>query len=314
MSDKRNLIFVVGPTASGKTSLSVELALKLNAEIVSADSMQIYKGISIASAAPTEDEKMGVIHHLFEFLELDEIFTVAEYAILARNKINEILDSSKNCIVVGGTGLYINTLADNIEFTHEEDNSSVRKELEALMEEHGAEYMLKELEKIDFEAAKKLHPNNKRRIIRALEVYKLTGKTFTELNELSKQNESPYNPIIIGVTYRDREKLYERINRRVDLMLQNGILEEAKKYFSLNRSKGAAQAIGHKELEPFLSGECDLETAVENLKRATRRYAKRQITWFSRDERIHWIYADETEDILNDALKFIEKGMNNNGK
>lgn len=314
MNDKRNLIFVVGPTASGKTSLSVELALKLNAEIVSADSMQIYKGISIASAAPTDDEKKGVKHHLFEFLELNETFTVAEYANLSRNKINEILDNDKNCIVVGGTGLYINTLADNIEFTSEEDNSAVRRELEALMEEHGAEYMLNELEKIDSIAAKKLHPNNKRRIIRALEVYKLTGKTFTEVNELSKQNESPYNPIIIGVTYRDREKLYERINKRVDLMLENGILEEAKKYFSLNHSKGAAQAIGHKELEPYLSGNCDLDTAVESLKRATRRYAKRQITWFSRDERIHWIYADETDDFLSQALKFIETEMNNNGK
>lgn len=309
MNSKKNLIFVVGPTASGKTSLSVELALKLDAQIVSADSMQIYKGISIASAAPTEEEKKGVKHHLFEFLETDETFTVAEYSLLARNKIDEILNDSKNCIVVGGTGLYINTLTDNIEFTLQEDNTNIRAELEEMMESCGAEYMLEKLKKIDPEAAGKLHPNNKRRILRALEVYELTGKTFTELNLLSRQNDSPYNPIIIGITYRDREKLYERINKRVDLMIENGILDEAKKYFSLNHSKGAAQAIGHKELEPYLSGKCDLETAIENLKRATRRYAKRQMTWFRRDERIHWIYADETDNVLEEAIKIIETEM-----
>lgn len=309
MKKKRNLIFVVGPTASGKTSLSVELALKLNAEIVSADSMQIYKGISIASAAPSDDEKKGVKHHLFEFLETDDAFTVAEYSVLARNKIDEILNSSKNCIVVGGTGLYVSTLTDNIEFSLEGDNSDVRAKLEKMMETHGSEYLLEKLRVIDPDAADKLHPNNKRRIIRALEVFELTGKTFTELNKLSVQNDSPYNPIIIGITYRDREKLYERINKRVDIMLQNGILDEAKSYFSLNHSKGAAQAIGHKELEPYLSGNCDLDTAVENLKRATRRYAKRQMTWFKRDERIHWIYADETENVLDNALKIIETEM-----
>lgn len=309
MNSKKNLIFVVGPTASGKTSLSVELALKLDAQIVSADSMQIYKGISIASAAPTEEEKKGVKHHLFEFLETDETFTVAEYSLLARRKIDEILNSSKNCIVVGGTGLYINTLTDNIEFTLQEDNTKVRAELEEMMESYGAEYMLEKLKKIDSEAAEKLHPNNKRRILRAIEVYELTGKTFTELNLLSRQNDSPYNPIMIGITYRDREKLYERINKRVDLMIENGILDEAKKYFSLNHSKGAAQAIGHKELEPYLSGKCDIVTATENLKRATRRYAKRQMTWFRRDERIHWIYADETDNVLEKAIKIIETEM-----
>lgn len=309
MINKKNLIFVVGPTASGKTSLSIELALKFNAEIVSADSMQIYKGISIASAAPTDEEKKGVEHHLLEFLELDSAFTVAEYSTIARKTIDDILARQKNCIVVGGTGLYINTLADNIEFSLQEDNSEIRATLEAEMEQYGAEYMLEKLRKIDFLSAEKLHPNNKRRIIRALEVYELTGKTFTEQNLLSKQNDSPYNPIMIGITYRDREKLYERINRRVDIMLKSGILNEAKRYLSLNPQKGAAQAIGHKELEPYLKGECELSEAVENLKRATRRYAKRQITWFSRDERIHWIYADETDDIIKEAIKIIETEM-----
>lgn len=309
MNNKKNLIFVVGPTASGKTSLSINLAMKFDAEIISADSMQIYKGINIASAAPKEEEKMGVKHHLLEFLEPLSEFTVAEYSVIARKTIDDIFNRSKNCIIVGGTGLYINTLADNIEFTEQENNSDIRLKLENEMAEYGADYMLERLKKIDFEAAKKLHPNNKRRIIRALEVFELTGKTFTELNLISKQNQSPYNPIMIGITYRNREKLYERINKRVDIMLQNGLLEEAKKYFRLNSSKGAAQAIGHKELIPYLLGECDLETAIENLKRATRRYAKRQITWFSRDDRIHWIYADESEDIVFEAIKIIETEM-----
>lgn len=309
MSKNNYVIFVVGPTASGKTALSVELALKYNAEIVSADSMQIYKGISVASAAPTEAERKGVKHHLVEFLELNESFTVADYLELARNKIDEILNSGKNCIVAGGTGLYINSLVDNIQFLEQEENEEIRLELEKELEEKGAEYMLSLLASFDPDAAAKLHPNNKRRIIRAIEVYKLTGKTFTEQNILSRQTELPYVPIIIGINYRDREKLYERINCRVDIMLENGILDEAKKYLSLKHGNGAAQAIGHKELIPYLLGECDLDTAVENLKRATRRYAKRQLTWFNKDQRINWIYADESDDILKSAIEIIEKEM-----
>jgi len=309
MSKNNFVIFVVGPTASGKTSLAVELALKYNAEIVSADSMQIYKGISIASAAPTEAEKKGVKHHLIEFLELNESFTVADYLVLARDKINKILESGKNCIVVGGTGLYINSLVDNIQFTEQEENETIRIELEKEMDEKGAEYMLSVLASFDPEAAMKLHQNNKRRIIRAIEVYKLTGKTFTEQNLLSRQTELPYKPIIIGINYKDREKLYDRINRRVDLMIENGILNEAKKYLSLKQGDGAAQAIGHKELIPYILGECDLDTATENLKRATRRYAKRQLTGFTKDQRINWIYSDETDNVLADAIKIIETEM-----
>ena len=309
MSKNNYVIFVVGPTASGKTSLAVELALKYNAEIISADSMQIYKGISVASAAPTDDEKKGVKHHLIEFLELDESFSVADYLEIARDKINKILDSGKNCIVVGGTGLYINSLVDNIQFSEQEENEELRLELLKEMEEKGAEYMLSVLASFDSEAAAKLHPNNKRRIIRAIEVYKLTGKTFTEQNLLSRHIDLPYTPILIGINYRDREKLYERINKRVDIMLENGILDEAQKYFSLNHGNGAAQAIGHKELIPYLLGECDLSTATENLKRATRRYAKRQLTWFNKDQRINWIYADEADSVLMSAMEIIEKEM-----
>jgi len=306
---KKNVIYVVGPTASGKTTLGVDLALKYNAEVVSADSMQIYKGISIATAAPTTKETKGVKHHLIEFLELYESFTVADYVSVARKKINDILGSGKNCIVVGGTGLYINSLVDNIIFSPQENDVDLRKSLEAEMEEKGAEAMLEYLATFDPHSAQKLHPNNKRRIIRAIEVYKSTGKTFTQLNEISKQETSPYNPIMIGITYKDRERLYDRINKRVDLMLQNGILEEAKQYFSLELGSGAAQAIGHKELSGYLNGQCELEEAVENLKRATRHYAKRQLTWFGRDERINWIYADESQNVLEDAIEIIEKEL-----
>ena len=307
---KKNLIYVVGPTASGKTSLGVNLALKYNAEVVSADSMQIYKGISIATAAPKLVETMGIKHHLTEFLDLDTAFSVADYVELARNTIDGIFESGKNCIVVGGTGLYINSLADNIVFVKEETDLELRSSLTKEMEEIGAEAMLEYLSSFDPVTAKKLHPNNKRRIIRAIEVYKTTGKTFSEQNELSKAENSPYNSIMIGITYRQREKLYERIDKRVDLMLEDGLLNEAEKYLSLKLGSGAAQAIGHKELSGYLKGECSLDEAVDNLKRATRRYAKRQLTWFKKDERINWIYADETENATEEAIKILERELN----
>lgn len=309
MTEKKNLIFVVGPTASGKTGLGVKLAKHYNAEVISADSMQIYKGISIASAAPTADETEGINHRMVEFLNLTDSFTVADYAEKARREIDSVFKSGKNCIVVGGTGLYINALADNIEFFHEEENTSLRAELEAEMQEKGAESMLELLASFDPVIAAKLHPNNKRRIIRAIEVYRLTGKTFTELNENSKKNENPYNPIMLGITFKDRQKLYDRIEKRIDIMLEKGLLEEARKYLSLESGSGAAQAIGHKELSGYLRGECSLEEAVENLKRSTRRYAKRQLTWFNKDERINWIYADETDNILDTAIKITEREM-----
>ena len=310
MTDKRFVIYVLGPTASGKTSLAVELAIKYNAEIISADSMQIYKGISIASAAPKTEEMKGIPHHLVEFLDTSEEFTVAQYVNLAREKIDEIFNKNKNCIVVGGTGLYLTALIDNINFLEQQDNLEIRLELEKEMAEKGPEYMLSVLKEFDSEAAAKLHPNNKRRIIRAIEVYKLTGKTFTELNLLSKTEALAYKPIIIGLNYKSRETLYERINKRVDLMLSDGLIDEAKGFFNLKNGSGAAQAIGHKELAPYFTGEITLENAVENLKQATRRYAKRQITWFKRMENVNWIYPDESNDILLEATKIIEREIN----
>ena len=300
-------IFIVGPTASGKTALSIEIAKKFGGEIISADSMQIYKGIHIASAAPDEEEKSGIEHHLIEFLNLNQSFSVAEYVDLARNKIKEIAEKGKIPIVVGGTGLYISSLLDNTEFTSEETDYNLRAELEERFDTVGAENMLKELAEFDPQSAERLHPNNRRRIIRAFEVYKLTGKTITEQNELSHKNEGFIEPLVIGINYSDREKLYERIGLRVDIMLKNGLLEEAETTFNDANGKGAFQAIGHKELYGYFDGSVTLEEATELLKQQTRRYAKRQITWFKRDERINWIYADICEDAVKTALLLTEE-------
>ncbi len=305
------LIAVVGPTASGKTGLGIELALSFDGEVVSADSMQIYKGISIASAAPSNEEKRGVKHHLIEFLEREDTFSVADYVNLADKAIAEIYSRGKQPILVGGTGLYVNSIVDGIEFLKEDTDYSLRSSLEAEMDEIGAEEMLKRLAQIDKGTADKLHPNNKRRIIRAFEVYKTTGKTMSEQNALSLQNGSKYDTVLIGITYKDRELLYNRINNRVDVMLQNGLLKEAETTLTLGSKEGAMQAIGHKELHKYLRGEVSLEKAVETLKTETRRYAKRQLTWFNKREDINWIYADIEN--VNVRAKEIINGRRKNG-
>ncbi len=307
MSEKIKILCVVGPTASGKTALSVELAKALDGEIINADSMQIYKGISIASAAPTDSEKQGIPHHLFEFLDPDTTFTVADYVELAHKKIDEISKRGKLPVIVGGTGLYINSLIDNVRFLGDGANIELRERLAGECEAVGSENMHKKLMELDPKAAQKIHPNDARRIIRALELCLSGGLTKSEQNELSKKQGSPYDVTLIGITYEDREKLYERINLRVDIMLKNGLLEEAKKAYINANGGGAVQAIGHKEFFDFFNGEITLEDATENLKRATRRYAKRQLTWFNREERINWIYADKETDTVSAALGITER-------
>lgn len=307
MSEKTKILCVVGPTASGKTALGVQLAKVLQGEIINADSMQIYKGISIASAAPTEDEKQGVPHHLFEFLSPNDSFTVADYVELAHKKIAEVVSRGKLPVIVGGTGLYISSLIDNVKFLGDAANEQLRNSLAKELEQIGSEEMYKKLLSLDPKAAEKIHPNDARRIIRALELSLSGGLTKSEQNELSKREESPYDVTLIGITYEDREKLYDRINLRVDLMLENGLLDEARKAFNGANSGGAVQAIGHKEFFGFFGGEITLEEARDNLKRATRRYAKRQLTWFNREERINWIYADCQDDTVKEALSIIER-------
>lgn len=299
-------VFITGPTASGKTALSIRLAKEFGGEIVSADSMQIYRGIHIASAAPDEEEKCGVPHHMLEILEPESEFSVADYTKAARKIIKDINSRGRLPIVVGGTGLYINALADNTVFITEKADGMLRDRLEKRFDSIGGAAMLKELEAIDPVSAAKLHPNDRKRIVRALEVYSLTGETKTRQNELSKTGEKIINPLFIGITYKDRQRLYDRINLRVDKMLENGLLNEAEA--ALNRSGGGAfQAIGHKELAGYINGECTLGEAAKRLKMQTRRYAKRQLTWFNKNERIHWLYPDENADIFAAAAALINK-------
>ncbi len=301
------VIFVVGPTASGKTALSIKLAKEFGGEIISADSMQIYKGIHIASASPDKEEQAGIPHHLLEFLELGNEFSVADYTKMAREKIDGILSRGKLPIVVGGTGLYISALLDNTKFTEGKTDQKLRQELEKEFDALGAEEMLRRLGEFDPESAKRLHKSDKRRIIRCFEIYKTTGMTLTEQNAISHLENTDFEALVIGITYEDREKLYNRINLRVDLMLENGLLNEAKTTFETKNSKGAFQAIGHKELYGYLNGECSLEEAVQLLKRQTRRYAKRQLTWFRRDRRINWIFADKSENVTDEAFELAKK-------
>ena len=314
MSNKIPLIVVAGPTASGKTSLGVELAKRLDGEVVSADSMQIYQGMDVASAMPTEDEMQGIPHHMINFLPQGERYSVAAYCERANQCIADIVSRGKQPILVGGTGLYINSLVDNISFTEEETDLELRSKLNKRLEEEGAEALLQELASVDPESAARLHINDSKRIVRALELYYQTGVTITEQTKLSRQSGSPYNPLIIGLNARDREFLYERINLRVGIMAQNGLVEEAK--LCIGSEKGtAAQAIGHKELMPYFSGEMSLEEALDNLRMQTRRYAKRQLTWLRRDERVNWLYIDDyaSFDELADVAfnlcdEFLKKG------
>lgn len=306
------VVFVVGPTASGKTELAVLLAKRLSSEVVSADSMQIYKGMHIASAAPDEKEMDGVPHSMVEFLPYDANFTVADYAGMARKEISRIIASGKTPVVAGGTGLYINALANNVKFLPAKTDMELRERLNAEYEASGGEAMLNKLKEIDPVAAEKLHLSDKHRIVRAFEIYETSGITKTRQNKLSTLNPPEFKPVMIGITYSDRQKLYDRINARVDSMINSGLLGEARRAFDSDVSGGATQAIGHKELFSYFAGEQSLGEAVESLKQATRRYAKRQLTWFNRDERINWICRDLTPDILGEAIKIIEsEGISN---
>ena len=305
---KNPVIAVVGPTASGKTSLSIEIAKRFNGQVVSADSMQIYEKMNIATAKPTTEEIQGIPHHLIGFQPIDKKFSVAEYVTLANECIENINKAGDLPVIAGGTGLYIDSLLQNIQFSKEERNEEIRQELTALFDEKGAEYMLNWLEEIDPETASRLHLNDKSRIIRALEIYKLTGKTLTEQKALSRLEETPYDVFYIGINYRDRNVLYDRINLRVDLMLQNGLLEEAEEFYNIPADKTACQAIGYKELAPYFRGDATLEDCVEKLKLETRHYAKRQLTWFRKNENVNWVYPDDyenTEDMYSDVFSMI---------
>lgn len=288
------LVAVVGPTAAGKTRLAVEIALRYGGEVVSCDSMQIYRGMDIGTAKPSESEMRGVPHHLVGFLAPSEPFSVARYVGLARPCIADIAARGKLPVLAGGTGLYYSSLVDNLSFEPQPDDPALREALRREAEARGNEAMLETLRGIDPETASQLHPNNLKRILRAIEVCRLTGRTMAETRRASREHPSEYALRAVGLTFANRAALYARIDRRVDKMMAAGLLEETRALLQsgLPADATALQAIGYKELAAALRGETTLEEAVETLKRGTRRYAKRQLTWFKRDDRIRWIDAD----------------------
>ena len=291
------VVAVVGPTASGKSDLAVEICLRFNGEAVSADSMQIYKGLDISTAKPTEEEKKGVPHHMMDFLDNTESFSVAEYQKMAGEYIRDIHSRGKLPVIVGGTGLYIDTLLNNIQLKEDSFDEALRENL------------LDELRGIDPEYAEKMHPNNVKRIVRALEVWYSSGVTMTQQIEDS-HSESPYDVCFIGLDAEDRDFLYDRINRRVGIMLENGLEAEAKDYLSQENTATSSQAIGCKELKQYFDGEITLAEAADNLRQATRRYAKRQLTWFRRNKEINWIMIDKFDsksEMQNAAFEIIKK-------
>ncbi len=285
------VVAVVGPTASGKSDLAVEICRRFDGEAVSADSMQIYKGLDISTAKPTREEKRGIPHHMMDFLDNTESFSVADYQKMAEECIADIHSRGKLPVIVGGTGLYIDTLLNNVRLTEDSFDEALREKLMARVEEEGIESLLKELREIDPEYASKMHPNNVKRIVRALEVWYSSGVTMTQQIENSHA-ESPYDVFYIGLDAKDREFLYNRINLRVDIMLENGLEAEAREYLAQPDTTTSSQAIGCKELRPYFDGELTLVQATENLKQATRRYAKRQLTWFRRNKEINWLFID----------------------
>lgn len=289
---KPKIVTVCGPTASGKSQLGVELALKHGGEIVSADSMQIYKGMDIASAKPTQAEMKGVPHHLMSIIDRDKTFSAADYVNLAHKKIREILERGRLPIIVGGTGLYIDSLLNNVNFTEMKSDENYRRELYDYAEKFGNEALYRRLLDKDPEAAELIHMNNLVRVVRALEVIHVSGRKFSELKNESRRVESPYSPIIIGLNAADRSVLYDRINRRVDEMVKMGLVEEARELWLSEPMKTAANAIGYKELIPYFENEASLGECIDKIKQETRRYAKRQLTWFRRNDSIEWVTID----------------------
>lgn len=290
------VIVIVGPTAVGKTKISIELAKEINGEIVSADSMQVYKHMDIGTAKPSAQEMAGVKHYLIDEIYPDEEFSVARYKELALKYIEEIIDKGKIPIIVGGTGLYVNSIIYNIDFSDAVSDWELRKQLKKEAEEKGNEYLHNRLMEIDPETARKLHVNDVKRVIRAIEFYVYTNKTISHQKELSRKNPLKYRFAIIGLRM-DRQILYERINQRVELMLEKGLIEEVRelKLLGFDKNTIAMQGIGYKEVLAYLRGELTYEQMVYLIKRDTRRYAKRQITWFKRLEDIYWIDVDKCE-------------------
>lgn len=290
---KQKVIVICGPTASGKTALSIELAKQINGEIVSADSMQIYKDMNIGTAKPTKEEMQGVKHYLIDFVSPDERYSVADYKQEAKKAIRKILKKGKVPIVVGGTGLYVDSLIFEIEYPNMEFDEEYREKLEKEVEENGLEGLYEKAKEIDNEAIKKISKNDKKRILRILEIYHATGKNKTDQEKESRKKEIEFDYKVYALKW-DREKLYERINKRVDIMLEQGLIEEVKKvYEKYNEFPTAMQGLGYKEVVEYLENNITKEEMIEKIKQETRRYAKRQITWFRKNKQTIWLNAED---------------------
>ncbi|MDR7869972.1 MAG: tRNA (adenosine(37)-N6)-dimethylallyltransferase MiaA [Tissierellaceae bacterium] len=308
---KENLFILIGPTAIGKTDLSIDLAKKLNGEIISADSMQIYKYMDIGTAKIRKNEMDNIPHYLIDMIYPDEEYTVADYQRDATKLVTDINLRNKLPIVVGGTGLYINSLVYNLNFTKSPPNDEYRLELEKLADIYGDSYLHEKLAEVDFESSKSISKNDRKRIIRALEVYEVTGKTMSEHNKDFRREIDKYSLTMICLNM-DRKKLYDRINRRVDIMIENGLIDEVNNILNMGYSKDlvSLKGIGYKEIIMYLEGDVSLDTAIEKIKQGSRNYAKRQLTWFRRDKRIKWIDKDDFgsfDDLSNYVYNYVNR-------
>ncbi len=303
------IICIAGPTASGKTALAVELAKDLSGEVVSCDSMQVYKRMDIGTAKPTEEEMQGIPHHMIDVAEPDEDFSVSRYCCLAAPIVDDIVARGKTAIIAGGTGLYMDSLIRGNAFAPF-PSTGVRERLETQADSEGMEFMLNWLRSIDPEAAARLHLSDRKRIIRALEVYLETGQTITEHNRKTQQIPPKYSPLWLGLDFADRAELYRRIDRRVDMMLEMGLISEIQGLLAsgIPPRCTAMQAIGYKEFVNALNGEETIAQAAEEVKKSSRHYAKRQLTWFRRNPRLHWLKrqtGEKNEEILSIARQII---------
>ena len=290
--EKAKVIVICGPTASGKTALSVELAKKIDGQIVSADSMQIYKDMSIGTAKPSVEEMQGIKHYLIDCVLPTERYSVADFKRDAKKAIREIVKAGKNPIVVGGTGLYLDSLIYEIEYSNIEFDKDYRNMLEERAQKEGLEQLYNEAMKIDPEATKKINPNDKKRITRVLEIYHATGKTKTEQEADSRKNEPEFDYKVYAINW-EREELYNRINKRVDLMIEEGLIEEVKNLLDkYDEFPTAMQGLGYKEVVQYLEGKCTKEEMIEKIKQESRRYAKRQITWFRKNKQTTWLQGE----------------------
>lgn len=296
MSNK--IIVIVGPTAVGKTYVSIELAKKLGTEIISADSMQIYKGMDVGTAKIKTEEMQGIKHHMIDLVYPDENYSVSDFKREAEKNIDEIISRGKVPVIVGGSGLYVNSLIYDLDFSNAKSNEKLRDYYTYYHKEHGEDALYEKLKKIDPESAEKIHKNNVKRVIRALEVYDLTGRKFSETNTDIRKKSSKYDFILIGLSM-DRKILYERINERVDKMINEGLVEEVKSLLDKGFEKNliSMQAIGYKEIIEFLEGNITFEEAVNILKQNTRHFAKRQFTWFLKDENVKWFDIEDVNKI-----------------